>query len=308
MTSQQITSPAFRYHGGKFRLSPWIISFFPNHRLYVEPFGGAAGVLINKPRSYSEVYNDLDGDLVNFFRVVRDRETRALLIEACVLTPYAREEFELAWKPAEDPVERARRLVVRAQIGFGSAGATKGTTGFRIDAKREYETAQHTWAKYPDTLQALGSRLTGVMIENKPAIEIIGNHDTPETLFYVDPPYVHETRVRITGEGSARGYRFEMHDDDHRDLLAKLAGVEGMVVLSGYHHPIYEEALIGWEKHEKEARISAGRGTAIRTECVWLNPACSEALNSRQMAIDFSHGHQANTAARETPHRPLPLP
>lgn len=303
MSTPNITRPAFRYHGGKFRLSPWIIGFFPEHRLYVEPFGGAAGVLINKPRSYSEVYNDLDGDIVNFFRVVRDRDMRAQLIEACVLTPYAREEFELAWEAAQDPVERARRLVVRAQMGFGSAGATKGTTGFRIDAKREYETAQHTWAKYPDTLEALGTRITGVMIENKPAIEIIGNHDTPETLFYVDPPYVHETRVRITGKGSARGYRFEMSDSEHLELIQVLNRVEGMVVLSGYAHPIYDEALRGWERHEKEARISAGRGTAIRTECVWLNQACADALHSKQITIDFGLDRQCRTEVTEiTPH------
>ncbi len=242
-------------------------------------------------------------DIVNFFRVVRDRDMRAHLIEACVLTPYAREEFELAWEPAQDPVERARCLVVRAQMGFGSAGATKGTTGFRIDAKREYETAQHTWAKYPDTLEALGTRITGVMIENKPAIEIIGNHDTPETLFYVDPPYVHETRVRITGKGSARGYRFEMSDSEHLELIQVLNRVEGMVVLSGYSHPIYDEALRGWERHEKEARISASRGTAIRTECVWLNQACADALHSRQITIDFGLDRQCRPEVTEiTPH------
>lgn len=272
-----VTSPAIRYHGGKFRLAPWILGFFPEHRIYVEPFGGAAGVMIQKPRAYSEVYNDLDDELVNFFRVVQDAGQRQQLVDALVFTPYARREFELAWEPAAEPVERARRLVIRAQMGFGSAGATKGTTGFRIDTKREYETAQGSWARYPASLAALGQRLTGVLIENRPAVEVLVGHDTPKTLFYVDPPYVLETRVL---QGSGRGYyRHEMEDADHRALLDALLGLQGMVVLSGYPSPLYDEALAGWECHWTAARASGHRGTTARTECVWINPACSTALH-----------------------------
>lgn len=277
-----VHSPAIRYHGGKFRLAPWILGFFPEHRIYVEPFGGAAGVMIQKPRAYSEVYNDLEDELVNFFRVVQDAVQRQHLVEALVFTPYARREFDLAWEPAADPVERARRLVIRAQMGFGSAGATKGITGFRIDTKREYETAQGVWARYPASLAALGQRLAGVLIEHRPAVEVLVAHDTPETLFYVDPPYVHETRTRPrTG-----GYRHEMDDADHQALLDALGGLHGMVVLSGYPNPLYDEALAGWECHRTPARISARRGTAVRTECVWLNPACSRARSRVQMALE----------------------
>lgn len=279
-----VTAPAIRYHGGKFRLAPWVMDFFPDHRIYVEPFGGAAGVLIQKPRAYSEVYNDLDGDLVNFFRVVQNAGLRQQLIEALVMTPYAREEFELAWQSTADSLERARRLIIRAQMGFGSAGATKGTTGFRIDTKREYETAQHVWAQYPSNMAALGLRLTGVLIENRPAVDVLLAHDTKDTLFYVDPPYVHVTRCRIN-MGTARGYRHEMTDDDHLALLDALQTVQGMVVLSGYPHPLYEEALEGWERREKAARISGGRGTAMRTEVVWLNPACCRARKSVQLRM-----------------------
>lgn len=279
-----VTTPAIRYHGGKFRLAPWVMEFFPDHRIYVEPFGGAAGVLIQKPRAYSEVYNDLDGDLVNFFRVVQDAVQRERLIEALVMTPYARCEFELAWKSTADPLERARRLIIRAQMGFGSAGATKETTGFRIDTKREYETAQHIWAQYPSNMAALGQRLTGVLIENRPAIDVLLAHDTADTLFYVDPPYVHDTRCRINMK-TARGYRHEMTDDDHLALLDALQTVQGMVVLSGYPHPLYEDALEGWERREKSARISGGRGTAKRTEVVWLNPACCRARKTVQLRM-----------------------
>lgn len=280
----QVTSPAIRYHGGKFRLAPWVMEFFPDHRIYVEPFGGAAGVLIQKPRAYSEVYNDLDGDLVNFFRVVQNAGLRNQLIESLVMTPYARAEFELAWKPSTDQLERARRLIIRAQMGFGSAGATKGTTGFRIDTKREYETAQHVWAQYPSNLAALGLRLTGVLLENRPAIDVLLAHDTPDTLFYVDPPYVHDTRCRVS-MGTDRGYRHEMTNDDHLALLDALQTVQGMVVLSGYPHPLYDSALEGWERREKSARISGGRGTAMRTECVWLNPACARSRKTVQLRM-----------------------
>ena len=279
-----VTAPAIRYHGGKFRLAPWILEHFPDHRIYVEPFGGAAGVLIQKPRAYSEVYNDLDGDLVNFFRVMQSPVSRDRLIEQLVMTPYARAEFENAWRPGRSSIERARRLIIRAQMGFGSAGATKGTTGFRIDTKREYETAQHVWAQYPSNLATLGMRLTGVLIENRPALDVLLAHDTPDTLFYVDPPYVHDTRCRVN-MGTARSYRHEMTDDDHMALLDALQTVQGMVVLSGYPHPLYEEALEGWERREKAARIAGGRGTVMRTECVWLNPACSRARKSVQLRM-----------------------
>ncbi len=137
-----IQSPVIRYHGGKFRLAPWVIRHFPPHTCYVESFGGAAGVLMQKERAYAEVYNDLDGDIVNLFRVLQLEETREQLTRLLVLTPYARGEFDRAWEPTADPVEQARRTIIRAQMGFGSAGATKGRTGFRIDTKRQYGTAQ----------------------------------------------------------------------------------------------------------------------------------------------------------------------
>jgi DNA adenine methylase len=269
-----ITSPAIRYHGAKFRLASWIMEFFPPHTCYVEPFGGAAGVLLQKPRVYAEVYNDLDSDVSNFFSVLRDPASRQRLIEQCLLTPYARDDFELAWQPSTDPIERARRLAIRAQMGFGSGGATKGATGFRIDTKREYGTAQQLWAQYPESIAAAGERMSGVLIENRPAIEVMQQHDAPTTLHFVDPPYVHSTRV-MKKEGV---YRHEMTDDDHLQLLEAVAELKGMVVLCGYPSPLYEEAMSSWESHEHEARISAGRGTAIKIEKVWLNSACSAAL------------------------------
>lgn len=278
-----ILRPALRYHGAKFRLAPWIMSLFPAHTCYVEPFGGAAGVLLQKPRAYAEVYNDLDNDVANFFMVLRDPQLRRQLIEAVTLTPYARSEFELAWEETSDRVELARRLAIRAQMGFGSAGATKSTTGFRIDTKREYGTAQQLWAEYPSALAIAGERFSGVLVENRPAVEVIAQHDGPSTLHFVDPPYVHSTRTRT----SSAAYRHEMTDEHHLQLIDVLKKASGYVVLSGYDSELYRDALPDWEMHTTAARISGARGSAIRTEVAWINPACSAALQaqSRQLRM-----------------------
>lgn len=275
------THPVLRYHGAKWRLAGWIMSFFPTHTSYVEPFGGAAGVLLQKKRSYAEIYNDLDGNVANFFRVLRDPNTRSKLVEQLVLTPYARTEFELAWQPTDDPIESARRIAIRAQMGFGSAGATKGITGFRIDTKREYGTAQHLWTQYPSAVVAAGQRLSGVLIENRPAIDVMQQHDSPKTLHFVDPPYVHATRVR--GEGKDRGYRHEMTDADHVKLLQFLKNLTGYVVLSGYKSKLYDDLLKDWTYFETSSRISAGRGAGVRTESVWINQVCVRALDLQAM-------------------------
>lgn len=267
--------PVMRYHGGKFRLAQWIIGHFPPHKVYVEPFGGVASVLMQKPRSYGEVYNDLDGDIVNVMRVLRDDVLREHLAEALTLTPYSREEFEGAVEACDNPVERARRTFIRAEMGFGSAGATKGSTGFRIDTKRNYCTAMHVWARMPDGIAAFGERLQGVLIENRPAIQLLKDHDTPDTLFYIDPPYVHSTRKM-----GSRTYRHEMDDSAHKALLDAVLCLQGMVIISGYAHPLYDAALKGWQRMERASRISAGRGTCTRTEVLWVSPSVQEKLQA----------------------------
>lgn len=286
--------PAFRYHGAKFRLAPWVIQHFPPHQCYVEPFGGAAGVLLQKPRAYAEVYNDLDGDVVNLFRVVRDAGLRVQLEDQLAATPYARDEFEGAFEPCVEPVERARRLLIRAQMGFGSAGAAKGVTGFRVDTKRAYATAQSLWARYPAVLAEVGERFTGVLIENRPAIEVMRQHDAPTTLHYVDPPYMHETRVMQAGKSGY--YRHEMDETDHEELLGALLELEGMVVLSGYPSPLYNRLLTGWAQHQTQARISAGRGTAMRTEVLWTNRACAARFGQQALDLPWHQDVEAETA------------
>lgn len=263
-----IDSPVMRYFGGKFRLADWIASFFPPHRCYVEPFGGAASVMMTKPKSYAEVYNDLDQDIVNVFRVLRDPDLSARLIEVCRLTPFARAEFDLSYEPSEDPVEQARRTLFRAQSAFGSSGTAKSRTGFRSDSRREYQLSSHVWEQYPANIAAFCDRLSGVIIENRPALQVIEKHDGDDVLFYVDPPYMHSTRVMRNSR-----YQHEMAEEDHIELLKLLNTLKGMVVLSGYPSPIYQEHLKGWQLHTRESRASGHRGTVKRIEAVWLNPA-----------------------------------
>ncbi|MBW5861621.1 DNA adenine methylase [Yersinia enterocolitica] len=263
----EIKHPAIRYHGGKFRLAPWVISHFPAHTHYVEPFGGAASVLLRKERSYAEVYNDLDSDVVNLFVVLRDMTLRECLIESLILTPYSRDEFTGAYGEAETMVERARKLVIRATMGFGSAGATKGTTGFRLDTKRSSATAQHLWARMPENLAAVGQRFEGVLVENRDAVQCMLDHDTTSTLHFVDPPYVHDTRVI-----SSRYYRHEMDNNAHLNLLDTVNKLEGMVVLSGYNTDMYNDILTGWQKQEKQSSAAGRKGSVKRLECLWLSP------------------------------------
>lgn len=269
-----IRRPVLRYHGGKFRLSGWIRSFFPPHQIYVEPFGGAASVLLTKTPAYAEIYNDLDGDVVNFFRVLRDPVLREKLCEACALTPFAREEFERSYDPTDDPVERARCLAIRCGMGYGSSGGTKANTGFRIDSGRKWSTDFAQWQRYPQSIAAVGSRLAGVLIENRPATSVMMQHDSADTLHYVDPPYLLSTRSQASTSEGSRYYRHEMTDFQHMDLLACLRNLQGMVVISGYHSEMYAEQLHGWKERSTRSRGNARRGVKINTEVLWLNPAC----------------------------------
>lgn len=268
-----ITRPALRYHGGKFRLAPWILQCLPPHRVYVEPFGGGASVLLRKARCHAEIYNDLDGDIVNLFAQLRDRG--AELLEAIRLTPFAREEFAGAYEPSTDRLERARRTVIRSFMGFGSAGASGQATGFRANSNRSGTTPAHDWVNLPAALAAVVERLIGVVIENRDAMACMLSHDSPTTLHYVDPPYVHATRnVR----SRAPAYRHELTDQQHRDLAAGLHRLTGMVVVSGYPCELYDcELFATWERFERSAHADGARD---RTEVLWLNPACSAALAS----------------------------
>jgi DNA adenine methylase len=271
--------PVLRYHGGKWRLAPWIIGFFPPHKVYVEPYSGAASVLLRKPRSFAEVYNDLDRDVVNVFRILRDPVKAKRLAELCALTPWSRDEFLQSYEPVEDELEQARRTIVRGYMAYGSTSRRLGRTGFRAKAYRRNQTGAQDWTAWPAQVELFVERMRAVTIENRPALEVIAQQDSPETLFYVDPPYPQETRSSIRCAGDTeRAYAHDMLAGDHRALAAVLHGVQGMVVLSGYACELYDQELFpDWQRHEREAMADAGQW---RTEVIWLNEAAAKALKS----------------------------
>lgn len=274
-TNVSPSRPLVRYHGGKWRLAPWIISQFPAHRVYVEPFGGAASVLIRKRRSHAEIYNDLDGEIVNLFRVARDQG--AALQRSLELTPFSRLEFETSYDSSADSLEQARRTVVRAFLGFGS-NAHARPTGFRADSNRSSTTPAMDWRHYPAKFGALIDRLRGVVIENRPAHQVMAAHDEADCLHYVDPPYVSSTRDR------GADYRHEMSDSDHRELATFLQDLRGMVVVSGYDSSLYEELYAGWRRIERKALADHG---STRTEVLWLRN-CPETIPDLFAPLPFA--------------------
>lgn len=257
--------PLIRYHGGKFRLASWIISHFPQHDTYVEPFGGGASVLLTKKPSRIEVYNDLDDEIVNLFQILRDPSLAKQLAHLISLTPYSRTEYTNARAESKCPIERARRLVVKAQMGFGSAGATKKNTGFRLDTARGGSDILTIWDKQPDLLLTAASRFKKVLIENRDAIRVMEDHDRPETLFFVDPPYIFSTRS--TG---GKAYKHEMTNKQHIDLVENLKTLQGKVILCGYENEIYDG--LGWQKVTKPVSASGQNGSVQREEVLWINP------------------------------------
>lgn len=281
-----IKRPVLRYHGGKWMLGPWIISHFPDHTIYVEAYGGAASVLLQKKKVYAEVYNDLDADIVNLFRMVRDhgQELKELLYN----TPFSREEFKLSYCYSEDNLEQARRTVVRAFMGFASGSATKTTygessvgfrvkgnysgdygykpiTSFRNNNRGGYPPSMD-WKNYPDALDAIIERLRGVVIESKEALSVIKQHDTENTLHYLDPPYLKDTRHQ--GQ-KTKEYHHEMTDHDHEEMCKEIINLKGFTILSGYENDLYNDLLPGWHK---EYRNALADGAKKRTEVLWISP------------------------------------
>jgi len=275
--------PAVRYYGGKWRIAPWIVEHLPySHECYCEPFGGAASVLLRKPRSPLEVYNDLNGAVVNFFRVLRERPEK--LIRAISLTPWARAEYELAQESSGDPVEEARRFYVSAWMGFGG-GRAKWRQGWRYQVKAgtlwkpssvSFTETAHLWAAV--------DRLRGVQIECRDAFKVIRACDAPETLFYLDPPYVHSTRSKWKDI-----YAREMDDEDHEALADLVLGLEGMVVISGYPSGLYTWLYErhGWRRFEMESRTNGGGmiSSVPRTEAVWVSPRTLRVLERERAPL-----------------------
>ncbi len=268
-----VKRPILRYHGGKWKIAPWIIAQMPAHRVYVEPFGGAASVLMRKPRATAEVYNDLDGSIVNVFQVLRDRRRAAELERKLRLTPFSRADFEASYDAPKNGADGAYKTIVRSFMGFSTDATTRQCkTGFRANKVNGKFPAQE-WATYPDAISAFVERLRGVVIEQRDAFEVIAAYDSAETLFFVDPPYVMSTR----GNGSAKhGYKHEMDDYGHRKLSMILREVKGKVLLCGYWSHLYEELYGDWEREEHS---TFANGAHKRIDCVWCNFEYSRGTN-----------------------------
>lgn len=264
-----ITRPPLRYHGGKFRIARHILPFLPESGCYVEPFGGAAGVLLQRKPSRIEVYNDLDSEVVELFRILRDQEQSEVLRHQIELTPFSREEFYRCWTPAEDPIERARRMIVRSFQAIGTK-KRREKNGWRTRTPKAVWSPCHAWRGWPEFMHEYVDRLRNVIIEHVPWQQCVGIYDHSDTVFFVDPPYPKGTRSM----GWDRDvYNHEMTDEDHEDheeLCRRLVTCSGMVALSTYPNEIYPAILKGWKLVEIKARAQTN---APRVEELWLNPA-----------------------------------
>lgn len=271
--------PPIPYFGGKQLMAGKLLPLFPVHKTYVEAFGGAGSLLFAKSPAPVEVYNDLDSDLVNFMRVLRDRDGMFpdFYNRAC-LTPYSREEWQFCrdhLNDDPDPVARARRLFVLARFSF--SGLVGSSFGIDVTASKGGMVQKASaYQGVLGILPRLSDRLVSVLIENRDFRDLIKVYDTEDTFFYVDPPYMHQTR-------RSGAYKHEMTDDDHRDLVEMLRQIKGKAMLSGYPNDLYDS--LGWEKRQWDVCCNAagrtrnsglqGAGAVLksqrRTECVWMN-------------------------------------
>lgn len=267
MLKKATLRPPVKWHGGKHYLCHKIISLFPQHHTYVEPFGGAASVLLNKPPANVEIYNDLDGRITRLFRVLRDHGDE--LRRRLTLTPYSEIEFlESATPVADDEIEQARRDFVRWRMSIGGRGDTFSYTLHRV-RRGMVDVVSGYLSAIDEQLPAIIDRLRTVQIMCRPAVDVINKWDSPDTLFYCDPPYLAETRH----EGSRDIYGHEMSDEEHCRLAETLRNCKGMVVLSGYRSPLYDELYHDWHRQEFEIANHASGGTIKqrKIECVWMN-------------------------------------
>lgn len=253
-----IAHPVIQYPGAKWTIASEIIKHFPPHRVYVEAFGGSGALLLNKDKSFIEVYNDLDQSLFNLFLQLRNPESALKIKERLELTLYSRDECKLAFEESEDPIENACRFITKSYLSRSLAHCS-----FRRQSPYTWGTKASVWANYPSQLMEVCERLQEVNIENIPAIECLRFYDDKGVFFYLDPPYCASTRRRNL-------YEYELHEDtEHIELLEVVLGLKGMVILSGYANPLYDEMLEGWEQVRIETRADGG---GERTEILYLSP------------------------------------
>ena len=272
--------PILKYPGAKWRLAQWILSFMPPHESYLEPYFGSGAVFFNKLPARIETINDIDGEVVHFFKMCRDRPDE--LAAALRLTPWARDERDAAYVTAIDDIERARCFAVRCWQTFGAS--PHKSNGWRYTIAKFSDGGPDNpklWARLPQCVREAAARLLEVQIENRPALEVIKRYNGPRVLIYADPPYIKSTR---TMHGDA--YHYEMVDDDHIELLHVLTQHTGMVVLSGYDSDLYNNILNGWHKVTTNTTAECA---AKRTECLWINPAGFENIKKPHQQVIISN-------------------
>lgn len=249
-----------KYPGSKWRLAKWIISHFPEHHSYLEPFFGSGAVLFNKPRSNIETVNDLDGNVVNLFEWLKHDPEK--LAHEIYYTPYARQVYDMAFaREPKDSLQKAVNFYIRLQMGHGFR--TNGEkVGWKNDVQgRERAYAAKDWCSLPEKILQAAERLRGVQIECRPAVELIKRFNYSNVLIYADPPYMLETR-------HGKQYRCEMSDEDHEELLEVLMDHRGPVLISGYDSPLYNDRLKDWYREEA---VSYSQVASRKTEVLWMN-------------------------------------
>ncbi|SCM82390.1 conserved hypothetical protein [uncultured Sporomusa sp.] len=268
-----MAAPILRYPGAKWNIAKWICAHMPPHEVYLDAYFGSGGVFFTKPPSRVETINDIDGDVVNLFQVLRKSPQE--LADMVRFTPYARAEFLPVigacgvLQKTGDSLENARRFLVRCWMAHGTR--TSDRSGWRHDVQgRQGKNVARMWQGVPDRILEYAERLRDAQIECKPALEVIKRYRYPQVLIYADPPYVLSTR-------RGRMYANEMTDTDHIELLETLELHPGPVLLSGYACELYDSRLQHWERRTRQTTAEKGQS---RQEVLWLNPVAARSLGT----------------------------
>jgi len=277
-----IKRPVLRYFGGKWKLAPWIISNMPEHAAYIEPCGGGASVLMRKdPAPKLEVYNEILSEVTNVFRVLRSNESAAELERICNLTPWSYDSFIESWIDDDsDPVEWARRILVRSFFSYSPLSSGR-CPGFRMDNTKfssgNHRNCARDWIIHNDQIKAFAERLIKVMILSKPALEVIDQYDTADTLIYIDPPYsMHKRR-------SQARYKYEWAEKDHIDMVDLILKSKSMIMLSGYACPFYDMLVdSGWSQLSSKGWT---QGLGPSEEFLWINLAAQKSMPQKQLEL-----------------------
>ena len=258
----------FRYPGSKWAIAKWIISHFPpgyEKMVYLEPFFGSGAVFFNKNPGAVETINDMDSDIVNLFRVLREQPEE--LKRVLELTPYSREEYDRSFEKCRDPLEKARRYMVRTTQAIGAKMYKGDKCGWRNHKQMKVGGTACKWGGITGTIDVAAARLRGdtthlVQIEHMDGLDLIRRYNNRETLMYLDPPYLWKLRK------SGKLYQVEMTEEEQLEMLDEITRSKAKIVISGYESDIYNEKLRGWHKDSTFSQTTSG---VMAEEVIWMN-------------------------------------